>query len=83
MWRSINCGCTVNISKADFVRKKNKHLLPIHKWIQEHGGDHTTLPRDYPQGRQMAESGACGSYTSRPATAGTAGTVGGLSVQVA
>jgi hypothetical protein len=26
------------MSKADYVRKKNKHLLNIHKWIQAHGG---------------------------------------------
>ena len=38
LWR---CGLlcpVVNMSKADYVRKKNKHLLNIHKWIQAHGG---------------------------------------------
>ncbi|KAJ1495600.1 hypothetical protein T484DRAFT_3355481 [Baffinella frigidus] len=28
----------VNMSKSDFIAKKNKHLAKIHKWIQEHGG---------------------------------------------
>ena len=28
----------VNISKEDFVKKKNKHLPKIQKWISEHGG---------------------------------------------
>jgi obg-like ATPase 1 len=28
----------VNLSKKDFVRKKNKWLPKIHAWIQEHGG---------------------------------------------
>lgn len=28
----------VNLSAADFARKKNKHLPKIHAWIQEHGG---------------------------------------------
>jgi obg-like ATPase 1 len=27
-----------NLSKADFIRKKNKWLPKIHAWIQEHGG---------------------------------------------
>ena len=28
----------VNLSKKDFVRKKNKWLMKIHTWIKEHGG---------------------------------------------
>jgi obg-like ATPase 1 len=28
----------VNISKEDYVKKKNKHLPKIQKWISEHGG---------------------------------------------
>ena len=28
----------VNLTKDDFMRKKNKHLLKIHQWIQAHGG---------------------------------------------
>ena len=28
----------VNLSKRDFVRKKNKWLVKIHAWIKEHGG---------------------------------------------
>ncbi|KAG2446746.1 hypothetical protein HYH02_008307 [Chlamydomonas schloesseri] len=28
----------VNLSAADFMRKKNKWLAKIHAWIQEHGG---------------------------------------------
>ena len=28
----------VNISKEDFIKKKNKHLPKIQKWITEHGG---------------------------------------------
>eukprot|EP01098_Paradermamoeba_levis_P005253 TRINITY_DN2225_c0_g1_i1.p1 TRINITY_DN2225_c0_g1~~TRINITY_DN2225_c0_g1_i1.p1 ORF type:complete len:402 (+),score=136.08 TRINITY_DN2225_c0_g1_i1:81-1286(+) len=28
----------VNLTQADFLRKKNKFLPAIHKWIQEHGG---------------------------------------------
>ena len=28
----------VNLTKTDFIRKKNKWLVPIHKWISEHGG---------------------------------------------
>ncbi|KAJ3322989.1 hypothetical protein HDU76_013751 [Blyttiomyces sp. JEL0837] len=27
-----------NLSKEDFIRKKNKWLPKVHKWIQEHGG---------------------------------------------
>ena len=25
----------VNMSEKDYLRKKNKHLVPIHKWLQE------------------------------------------------
>ena len=28
----------VNLSAADFARKKNKHLLPIAEWVAGHGG---------------------------------------------
>ena len=28
----------VNLSKKDFIRKKNKWLVKIHTWIKEHGG---------------------------------------------
>lgn len=28
----------VNLSKADFIRKKNKWLTKIHEWVQSHGG---------------------------------------------
>eukprot|EP01097_Dermamoeba_algensis_P000433 TRINITY_DN114_c0_g1_i1.p1 TRINITY_DN114_c0_g1~~TRINITY_DN114_c0_g1_i1.p1 ORF type:complete len:358 (-),score=109.10 TRINITY_DN114_c0_g1_i1:174-1247(-) len=28
----------INLSQADYIRKKNKYLPAIHKWIQEHGG---------------------------------------------
>lgn len=28
----------VNLTKKDFMRKKNKWLLKIHTWIKEHGG---------------------------------------------
>eukprot|EP01135_Chromosphaera_perkinsii_P006361 Nk52_evm90s485 gene=Nk52_evmTU90s485 len=28
----------VNINQKDYVRKKNKWLMKIHRWIQEHGG---------------------------------------------
>ena len=33
----------VNLTKKDFARKKNKHLVSIHKWISEHGGG-TMIP---------------------------------------
>eukprot|EP01061_Rhynchopus_euleeides_P004266 TRINITY_DN1352_c0_g1_i1.p2 TRINITY_DN1352_c0_g1~~TRINITY_DN1352_c0_g1_i1.p2 ORF type:complete len:403 (+),score=200.38 TRINITY_DN1352_c0_g1_i1:54-1262(+) len=28
----------VNITQADFARKKNKWLMKVHEWIQKHGG---------------------------------------------
>eukprot|EP00759_Apiculatamorpha_spiralis_P050692 PhF_6_TR4866/c0_g1_i1/m.6825/K19788/OLA1; obg-like ATPase 1 len=28
----------INLTKEDFIRKRNKWLVPIHKWISEHGG---------------------------------------------
>ena len=28
----------VNLTKKDFIRKKNKWLVKIHTWIKEHGG---------------------------------------------
>jgi obg-like ATPase 1 len=28
----------VNLSSQDYIRKKNKWLAPIQKWVQEHGG---------------------------------------------
>lgn len=28
----------VNLSKADFIRKRNKWLPKVHRWVQEHGG---------------------------------------------
>lgn len=30
---------TVNMSEADFARKKNKFLPKIHEWVQAHGGE--------------------------------------------
>lgn len=33
----------VNLTKEDYERKKNKFLMPIHKWIQAHGGG-TMIP---------------------------------------
>ena len=32
------CVYLVNLTQADFIRKKNKYLLPISTWIKEHGG---------------------------------------------
>ena len=33
----------INLTKKDFMRKKNKHLPAIHAWIQTHGGG-TMIP---------------------------------------
>eukprot|EP01134_Creolimax_fragrantissima_P001483 CFRG1483T1 len=32
------CTYLVNMSSKDYIRKKNKWLVKLHKWIQEHGG---------------------------------------------
>ncbi|GIL53329.1 hypothetical protein Vafri_8952 [Volvox africanus] len=67
----------VNLSAADFVRKKNKWLAKIHAWIQEHGGG-VLIPfsvewesklwatRDDPDGRKAFLDSSGGAVSALP-----------------
>ncbi|KAG2435278.1 hypothetical protein HXX76_007355 [Chlamydomonas incerta] len=67
----------VNLSAADFMRKKNKWLAKIHAWIQEHGGG-VLIPfsvewegklwslRDDPDGKKAFLAESAGAVSSLP-----------------
>ncbi|GIL89049.1 hypothetical protein Vretimale_16208 [Volvox reticuliferus] len=67
----------VNLSAADYVRKKNKWLAKIHTWIQEHGGG-VLIPfsvewesklwatRDDPDGRKAFLDSSGGAVSALP-----------------
>ncbi|PNW86362.1 hypothetical protein CHLRE_02g083600v5 [Chlamydomonas reinhardtii] len=67
----------VNLSAADFMRKKNKWLAKIHAWIQEHGGG-LLIPfsvewesklwslRDDPDGKKAFLDESSGAVSSLP-----------------
>ncbi|GLC33616.1 hypothetical protein PLESTM_000092200 [Pleodorina starrii] len=67
----------VNLSAADFMRKKNKWLAKIHNWIQEHGGgvlipfsveweSRLWFTRDDPDGRKAFLDGSSGAVSALP-----------------
>ena len=37
------CVFLCNLSEKDYVRRKNKWLVKVHQWVQEHGGG-TIIP---------------------------------------
>eukprot|EP00758_Cryptobia_borreli_P017884 Tbor_TRINITY_DN6231_c7_g1::TRINITY_DN6231_c7_g1_i1::g.1738::m.1738/K19788/OLA1; obg-like ATPase 1 len=45
-----------NLTKSDFIRKKNKFLPKIHQWIQEHGGG-TLIPISVEYEEELAANG--------------------------
>lgn len=67
----------VNLTKKDFLRKKNKWLLKIHTWIKEHGGG-VMIPfsvefeeerwalRDDPDGLKAFDDAAEGAKSALP-----------------